>query len=63
MTRIYGRAAKGERVIERVSQNYGENITMLASLSVSGITAPITINGAVDGTVFKVYVAEILCRT
>jgi len=63
MTRLYGRAAKGERVIETVPQNYGENITMLASLSISGIQAPMTISGAVDGIVFKVYVEKVLCPT
>ncbi len=63
MTRLYGRGAKGERVIETVPQNYGENITMLATLSVAGIEAPMTINGAVDGVVFKVYVEELLSPT
>lgn len=63
MTRAYGRGAKGERVIETVPQNYGENITMLATLAATGIEAPMTINGAVDGIVFKVYVAEVLCPT
>ena len=63
MTRIYGRGAKGERVLETVPQNYGENITMLATLSLAVITAPMTINGAVDGIVFKVYVAQVLCPT
>ena len=63
MTRLYGRGARGARVIETVPQNYGENITMLATLSVAGITAPMTINGAVDGDVFKVYVEQVLCPT
>ena len=59
MTRLYGRAAKGERVVETVPQNYGTNITMLASLSLSGIEAPMTINGAVDAVVFKVYLEQV----
>lgn len=63
MTRLYGRGERGARVIETVPQNYGENITMLATLSVAGITAPMTINGAVDGDVFKVYVEQVLCPT
>ncbi len=63
MTRLYGRAAKGNRVIETVPQNYGENITMLAALSLAGVEAPMTINGAVDGTVFKVYVEQVLSPT
>lgn len=36
---------------------------MLAALSVSGIQAPMTINGAVDGIVFKVYVEKVLAPT
>jgi transposase len=63
MTRLYGRAAKGERVIDSVPQNYGSNMTMLATLTLSGITAPMTINGAVDGDVFKVYVEQVLAPT
>ncbi len=63
MTRLYGRAAGGERVIDTVPQNYGENITMLGALTVSGIVAPMTINGAVDGTVFKAYVEQVLTPT
>lgn len=63
MTRVYGRGAKGERVIETVPQNYGENITMLASLSLAGVEAPMTINGAVDAIVFKVYVEQVLSPT
>lgn len=60
MTRLYGRASRGTRVIDSVPQNYGENITMLATLSLSGINAPMTINGAVDGAVFKVYIEQVL---
>lgn len=63
MTRLYGRGAKGERVIATVPQNYGENITMLASLSLSGVAAPMTVSGAVDAIVFKIYIEKVLCPT
>lgn len=36
---------------------------MLATLCVAGITAPMTINGAVDGDVFKIYVEQVLAPT
>ncbi|MGI8544541.1 MAG: hypothetical protein ACR2MD_13860 [Aridibacter sp.] len=37
MTRLFGRAKPGERVVETVPQNYGENISMLAAISLDGI--------------------------
>ena len=63
MTRMYGRAARGERINEATPLNYGENITMLAAISLSGIDAPMTIAGAVDGLVFKTYVEQVLAPT
>jgi transposase len=63
MTRAYGRAARGERVYDSVPQNYGENITMLACLSAAGLTAPMTVAGAVDGVVFLEYVKQVLAPT
>lgn len=63
LTRRFGRARPGERIDEGVPQNYGENITMLAAIGLRGVSAPMTINGAVDGTVFLTYVREVLCPT
>jgi transposase len=63
MTRAYGRAARGERIYDSVPQNYGENITMLATLGFSGIEAPMMIQGAVDGIVFLSYVEQVLVPT
>jgi hypothetical protein len=36
MTRLYGRGPRGERVVGSVPQNWGQNLTMLAALSVTG---------------------------
>jgi len=63
MTRLYGRAARGARVYDSVPQNYGENVTMLATLGLTGIQAPMMIQGAVDGIVFLEYVKQILVPT
>jgi transposase len=63
LTRLFGRAAPGVRVAEGVPQNYGENVTMLAAMGVGGVSAPMTVNGAVDGEVFLAYVREVLCPT
>jgi transposase len=63
MTRRYGRAPKGERVIGAVPQNYGANVTMLAALGSRGVEAVMTIEGATDAEVFRVYVQQVLRPT
>jgi transposase len=62
-TRLYGRAAPGVRVVESVPQNYGENISLLAALGVDGLSAPMTVEGAVDTEVFRSYVEQVLGPT
>jgi hypothetical protein len=44
MTRLYGRAPRGERVVGTVPQNYGANVTMLAALGSHGVEAVMTID-------------------
>lgn len=63
MTRLYGRAPRGERVIGSAPQNYGENVTMLGALSATGLEALMTVNGATDSLVFRAYVREVLAPT
>jgi transposase len=63
MTRLYGRAPRGERVIGAVPQNYGANVTMLAALGSQGVEAVMTIDGATDAEVFRVSVEQVLRPT
>jgi transposase len=63
MTRRYGGAPRGARVIGAVPQNYGANVTMLAALSLQGVDAVMTIDGATDAEVFRAYVAHVLGPT
>jgi transposase len=63
MTRRYGRAPRGERVVGTVPQNYGANVTMLAALGSHGVEAVMTIDGATDAEVFRVYVEQVLRPT
>ncbi len=44
-------------------QNYGENVTMLGALSLSGVEALMTVNGATDGDIFSAFVREVLAPT
>jgi transposase len=63
MTRMYGRAPPGERVIGHVPRNYGEHITLLGTLGVEGLQAVMTVNGATDADVFRTYVKRVLGPT
>jgi len=63
MTRLYGRAPKGVRVIGSVPQNYGQNVTMLAALGHHGLQAMMTVEGATDAAVFRAYVKHVLGPT
>ncbi len=63
MTRLYGRAPKGERVVGSAPQNYGSNITLLGALSASGLSALMTVDGDTDSEVFAAFVREVLAPT
>lgn len=63
LTRLYGRAAPGVRVVDTVPRNYGENISLLAALSIQGLSAPMTVNGAVDTEVLRLYIDQVLGPT
>ncbi len=63
LTRLFGRAPKGARVADAVPQNYGANVTLLGALSLAGVEALMTVNGATDGDIFLVFVREVLSPT
>jgi transposase len=63
MTRRFGRAPAGERVVGSVPQNYGPNVTMLGALGVQGLQAVMTVDGATDADVFRTYVKQVLGPT
>ena len=63
MTRLYGRAPQGERVVGTVPQNYGPNVTVLAALGEHGLQAVMTVEGATDAEVFRAYVKHVLGPT
>jgi transposase len=63
MTRLYGRAPAGARVVGSVPQNYGQNVTMLGTLGVQGLHAVMTVDGATDADVFRTYIKQVLGPT
>lgn len=63
MTRPYGRARRGERVIGRVPFGAWKTATFVAALRCDGMTAPMMIKGAMNGESFLAYVEQCLAPT
>ncbi len=63
MARRYARAPRGSRAYASIPCNQGRNITVMTSLSLSGIGESMMIQGAVDATVVEVYIERVLGPT
>jgi len=61
MTRRYGRAGRGERVIDSAPVNRGPNVTLIAAMSLAGVIAPMQVELATSGDVFLAYLDQVLC--
>jgi hypothetical protein len=46
MTRLYGRAPLGERLVAKVPHGHWKTLTLVAACRVDGMTAPYVIDGA-----------------
>ena len=60
LTRDYGRALPGERLVEGVPSAYGSNYTLLGVVGLNGFEAPWLVEGGLNGDLFHLYVAEVL---
>ena len=53
LTRRYGRAPRGQRVVDRVPQGRGQVLTILGAITRQGILVARTMPSATDGDVFR----------
>lgn len=63
MTRRYGRAAPNQRVVDSAPLPSGPQTTTLAVIGLTGITAPLVLSGAVNGSVFYGYLEQCVVPT
>lgn len=63
MIRPRGRALRGTRLVADVPHGHWKTTTFLAALRTSGLTAPLVIDGAVNGDIFLAYVRQQLAPT
>ena len=63
MTRRYGRSPRGQRLIMPVPHGHWKTTTFVAALRSDGLTAPMVVDGAINGELFEAYVRQQLVPT
>ena len=63
MTRARGRAPIGARLVCDVPHGHWKTTTFLAALRVTGLTAPLVVDGAINGPLFRSWVEQHLAPT
>jgi transposase len=63
MTRLYGRARRGQRIHEGTPDGRWRTLTLLGAVGINGWQAVMTVESATDGDVFRAYLQQVLCPT
>jgi transposase len=63
MARMYGRALKGERCRAPSLHGHWKTTTFVGGLTLDGVVAPMTLDGAMNGNAFLAHVAQVLVPT
>ena len=63
MARLRGRAVRGERLRASLPHGHWKTTTFVAGLRLSGIDAPMVIDGPINGEIFLAYVRHVLVPT
>ncbi|MEY9676985.1 transposase [Bradyrhizobium elkanii] len=60
MARLYGRSPYGQRCVAALPHGHWKTTTFIGALRASGMTAPMVLDGPMDGSVFEAYVTQVL---
>ena len=63
MTRLRGRAPRGQRLIGRVPWGHWKTTTFIAGLRHDRIVAPLVLDGPINGMAFRAYIEQFLAPT
>ena len=63
MTRHYGWAEVGHRLVDAVPHGHWNTSTFIAGLRRDGLLAPCVFNGAINGEAFLAYIEQVLAPT
>jgi transposase len=60
MARLHGRAPRGERLCVGLPHGHWKTTTFVAGLRLTGMIAPLVLDGPINGQAFQAYVEQIL---
>lgn len=63
MARLYGRALRGKRCVSAVPHGHWKTTTFVGGLRLSGMTAPMVLDGPMNGPAFLAWVEQELAPT
>jgi transposase len=63
MARLYGRSSRGERCVAAIPHGHWKTTTFVGGLRLTGMTAPMTLDGAMDAAAFLAWVEQVLAPT
>ena len=63
MTRLYGRAPKGERIYEYIPDVRYSCLSVISTIRVDGTTNPLVYSGTLNGNLFMQYIWEFVVPT
>jgi transposase len=63
MTRLRGWCKRGQPLVAKVPHGHWKTLTFLAALRQGGITAPLVLDGPINGEAFLAYVQQMLVPT
>lgn len=60
MTRLRGRAPRGERLIDKQPHGHWQTTTLIAALGIEGMCCSTVVDGAINGDLFEAFVEQVL---
>jgi transposase len=60
MTRMYGRAPRGERLVDHAPHGHWQNTSVISAMRMDGVVASMALDGPMDRPAFDAYVQHLL---
>ena len=61
MTRLRGRAVRGERLVAKVPYGHWNTTTLIGALGIDGVRCSTVVDGPVNADIFQAFIDQVLC--